>query len=144
MQSDVPVNQQVGYLVKRLQQHIRTTLDDALSRHGVTMSAYAALAVLEDAPGLSNAELARRCFVTPQTMNRIIQDLEHKEIAERRPDPDHGRILQTRLTPRGRQLLERCHRQVDALHTRMLADLDRTEQACLTDLLQRCIQSLER
>lgn len=137
------VNDQVGYLVKRLQQQIRAELDEALSRHRVTMSAYAALAVLKDAPGLSNAELARRCFVTPQTMNRIIQSLNDEGIVDRPPDPNHGRILQTRLTPAGERLLENCHGEVNALHTRMLANLNGTEQALLADLLRRCIHALE-
>lgn len=143
MQGDVPVTDQVGYLVKRLQQQVRGELDEAMARHGVTMSAYAALAVLRDASGLSNAELARRCFVTPQTMNRILQSLEHEGIVDRPADPDHGRILQTRLTPEGERLLEDCHEEVVALHTRMLADLDATEQAELADLLRRCIRALD-
>lgn len=143
MSPDVPVTDQIGYLVKRLQQQIRNELDDALSRHGVTMATYAALAVLEDAPGLSNAELARRCFVTPQTMNRIIQDLDDDGIVDRHPDPGHGRVLQTTLTPAGQRLIDGCHREVDAVHTRMLADLDPTEEARLTDLLRRCSQALE-
>lgn len=143
MRTVVSVNDQIGYLVKRLQQQIRTELDEVLSRHGVTMATYAALAVLEDASGLSNAELARRCFVTPQTMNRIIQSLDDEGIVDRLPDPDHGRILRTRLTPAGEQLLQACHDEVAAVHTRMLADLDRTEQAHLADLVRRCIHALE-
>lgn len=143
MPVDVPVSDQIGYLVKRLQHQIRSELDKALSRHGVTMATYAALSVLEEAPGLSNAELARRCFVTPQTMNRIVQSLEEEGIVERQPDPEHGRILRTVLTHQGQQLLDSCHLQVEAVHTRMLSELDTTEQAHLTDLLRRCIEALK-
>lgn len=143
MQSDLPVEKQVGYLVKRLQQQIRAAMDDRLSRHGVSMATYAALAVLEHEPGLSNAELARRCFVTPQTMNAVIKGLGDTGIVERRSHPDHGRILQTRLTDRGRDLIATCHQEVDAVHTRMLAALNATEQALLTDFITRCVEALD-
>lgn len=143
MHADVPVDEQIGYLVKRLQQQIRAALEARLSRHGVTMATYAALAVLDQDPGLSNAALARRCFVTPQTMNQVVRGLADDGLVERRAHPDHGRILETRLTPRGRELLAACHTDVDAVHTRMLADLDDRDQAHLTELLKRCIHALE-
>lgn len=143
MQLGVPVEQRVGYLVKRLQQQIRTAMDARLERHGVSMATYAALSVLEHDPGLSNAELARRCFVTPQTMNQLVQHLDDARLVERRPHPDHGRIIETRLNPLGRDLLDACHREVETVHQRMLADLTEPEEAQLTDLLQRCNQALE-
>lgn len=143
MNANEPVEDQVGYLVKRLQQQIRGALEPRLARHGVTMATYAALAVLAHDPGLSNAALARRCFVTPQTMNQVVRGLEAEGLIERRAHPDHGRILETRLTPRGQELLDACHADVDLVHTRMLADLDDHEQAQLTALLKRCIHALE-
>lgn len=143
MHPHVPVDQQVGYLVKRLQQQIRAWVDAGLVQHGVTMATYAALAILEHEPGLSNAELARRCFVTPQTMIQLVRSLEDHGVVERSPDPDHGRILQTRLTHVGRGLLDNCHHEIDVVHMRMLADLDSAEQAQLADLLRRCIHALE-
>lgn len=138
-----PVEQQVGYLVKRLQQQIRSALDARLARHGVSMATYAALSVLEHDPGLSNAELARRCFVTPQTMSELVGDLEEAGLLARRAHPQHGRIIETRLTDRGRELVDACHQEVEALHAVMLADLSDTETAQLTDLLRRCSTALE-
>lgn len=142
-QVDVPVEDQIGYLIKRLQQDIRTALDARLEDHGVSMATYAALAVLSDTPGLSNAELARRCFVTPQTMNAIVQDLEAAGLIERQQRPDHGRIIETRLTDRGRQLVDACQAEVDAVQDRMLVQLDPREEQQLTDLLRRCIEALD-
>ncbi|CAN5830260.1 MarR family transcriptional regulator [soil metagenome] len=143
MRPDTRVEEKIGYLVKRLQQQIRAALDARLAQHGVSMSTYAALAVLEHAPGLSNAELARRCFVTAQTMNAIVRDLGDAGVVERRRDPNHGRILQTQLTRRGRDLVGVCHAEVNAVHTQMLADLTATEQTQFRDLLTRSIDALQ-
>ena len=77
------------------------------------MATYAAMAALAEDPGLSNAELARRCFVTPQTMNRVVRDLTEEGLVVRAPSPDHGRILQTSLSETGRARVAACRQDVD-------------------------------
>ena len=58
-----------GYLLKRAQAALHAAMAAALHEHGATLAQYAVLTALDEEPGLSNAELARRAFVTPQTMN---------------------------------------------------------------------------
>ena len=45
----------------------------ALRPHGASLPEYAVLTALAEEPGLSNADLARRAFVTPQTMKQVLQ-----------------------------------------------------------------------
>ena len=142
MSSRRATDEQIGYLVKQLQQQVRAALDDALAAHGVTMSTYAVLAVLHSEGGLSNAELARRCFVTAQSMNRLVQDLASAGLVSRVGAADHGRIIHTDLTPRGTRLLARCQPAVDRVQDRMLSDLSSAEQAAFADLLHRCSHAL--
>src|SRR3712207_8022525 len=66
----------VGYELKRAQHALRSEMDGALRGVGLTTPQYAALSVLEGEEGISGALLARRCFVTPQTMNGILVNLE--------------------------------------------------------------------
>jgi DNA-binding MarR family transcriptional regulator len=91
----------VGYELKRAQHALRLEMDGALKKVGLTTPQYAALSVMEGEKGLSGASLARRCFVTPQTMNGILVNLEKAGLLERRPHPEHGRVLQAYLTGRG-------------------------------------------
>ena len=65
-----------GYILKRTQLALRGAMDDALVTVNLTTPQYAALSELSEEQGLSNAELARRCFVTPQTMHQILRGLE--------------------------------------------------------------------
>lgn len=132
----------LGYELKRAQQALRTAMDKGLERHGLTTAQYAALAMLEDASGISSAELARRCFVTPQTMNVIVAGLERRGLLERRAHPVHGRILETTLTGDGAALLELAHEQVRAIEAQMSAQLSTTERRQLFDLLGRCTRAL--
>jgi DNA-binding MarR family transcriptional regulator len=136
------LGQHVGYLLKQAQHALRLAMDDALRQLGTTTAQYAALAVLQEAPGLSGAELARRCFVTPQTMNSILVSLENAGLIERRPHPIHGRILEASLTAAGRKLLARAHRAVVDIELRMLRGLDPNEQRMLAKYLQHCVGAL--
>jgi DNA-binding MarR family transcriptional regulator len=109
---------------------------------GVTTPQYAVLTFLEQAPGLSSAQLARRAFVTPQTMNRIVANLQAAGLIERDAHPELGRVLEARLTPAGRALLAEAHRRVRAVEDQMAADLTPEEQRQLVRLLEQCMQGL--
>ena len=119
-------------------------MDDSLRSLSLTAPQYAVLAALAEEPGLSGAALARRCFVTPQTMTGIISNLISAGLIAREPDPEHGRILKTRLTARGIDLLRQAHRAVQDVEERMVGELDRAEREALADLLAQCASALER
>lgn len=134
----------VGYELKRVQHDLRLGMDGALKELGVTTPQYAALSVLAEEPGLSNAGLARRSFVTPQTMNQILARLEAARLVERRPHPEHGRVLQAYLTEEGEKLRQECAKRVDAIEERMVAGLSEDERLGLLELLRECSAALQR
>ncbi len=133
----------LGYLIKRAQAALRHAMDAALSPLGLSTPRYAALLALRNDPGVSNAELARRCFVAPQTMHRILAELESDGLVERRPHPSHGRILQLALTPRGVRAVDAAERRVDAIEARMLAGLSAAQVVSAAAVLERCAVALE-
>lgn len=133
----------IGYLIKRAQQTLRVALDAALHGLPLTTAQYAALSALEITPNLSNAALARACFVTPQTMIEILQGLESGGFVVRQRHPAHGRILQTTLTERGRSVLAEAHAAAAVVETRMLSGFERQEQDRLAELLVRCCNNLD-
>ena len=104
----------LGFLLKRAHQSLRSRLDNELRTIGLTTPQYAVLTYLEASPGATNAELARRTFVTPQTMQVILVGLEKAELVLRRPHPEHRRMQNTELTPTGRKVLKRAVEIVDA------------------------------
>ena len=133
----------VGYQMKRAEHALRLEMDGVLRDLGLTTPQYAVLSVLGDESGLSGAALARRCFVTPQTMNQILVNLETAGLVVRRAHPEHGRVLQTYLTEQGETLVFRAHRVVEAVEERMLEGLSRNDRRRLLDALRQCTESLE-
>jgi DNA-binding MarR family transcriptional regulator len=128
--------------MKRAQHALRLEMDGVLRGVGLTTPQYAALSVLEDEAGLSGAALARRCFVTPQTINQILMNLQASGTVERRPHPEHGRVLSAYLTPKGAELVALAHGKVGAIEERMLAGLNREERSRLLETLRDCAESL--
>src|ERR1700686_5656357 len=86
------VTDRVGYQLKRAQQALRTAMDEGLRAQGMTTPQYAALTALEADEPLSGADLARRCFVTAQTMNAILVGLERARLGERGGQPKNARV----------------------------------------------------
>lgn len=133
-----------GYLLKRAQATLNAAMVGVLREHGATLAQYAVLTALDEEPGLSNAGLARRAFVTPQTMNQVLRELEQKGWVARHPDPAHARILQADLTPAGRTALRACRLAVDDVEEQMLAPLAPAEIEQFTATLRACIQALSQ
>ena len=138
------LGRRVGYQMKRAEHALRLEMDGALRVVGLTTPQYAALSVLEEEAGLSGAALARRCFVTPQTMNQILMNLQGSGMVERRPHPEHGRVLSVYLTRKGAELVALAHGGVGAIEERMLAGLDRGERYRLLEALRGCAESLAK
>jgi DNA-binding MarR family transcriptional regulator len=134
--------EQVGYLIKRVQQALRLKMDGALHEQNLTTAQYAALSALEEMPRASNAALARACFVTPQTMIEIIKNLESSGFVSRQSHPEHGRIIQTILSENGRAKLAAAHEVIGEIEEMMLVGLTIKERDSLKMYLQHCLESL--
>ena len=134
----------LSYVIGRLDRVLRRRLSAAVEPAGLTLPAYTALSVLRAQDGLSNARLARRSLVTPQSMSEVLSVLVEQGYVRRSASPGHGRVIRIELTKAGSRALERCDRAVDDVEREMLADLDAGEAAGLRNALIRCGRTLER
>lgn len=141
--SSEPARPRVTYLFGRLNRVLRKRLGEVLRPFDVSVAQYTTLSVLHVRGNLSNAELAKRAFITPQAMNEVMQGLEARKLVSRRPSSSHGRIVQLLLTRRGLDLLDECNRAALQLEQWMLAGLSGRDGERLGEALQLCIKALE-
>ena len=134
----------LSYVIGRLDRVLRRRLSAAIEPSGISLPAYTVLSVLRAQDGLSNAQLARRSLVTPQSMSEVLVQLVEQGYVRRRAEPGHGRIIRTELTREGMRALERSESAFDEVEREMLADLDQGEAAGLLDALTRCSRALEQ
>jgi DNA-binding MarR family transcriptional regulator len=132
----------VSYVIGRLELAVRRSLGEGLASLGVTLPQYTALSVLRRRGALSNAQLARRVMITPQSTIKVIAALERKGLITRAPDPDHGRILRTLLTPHGQDVLEACDRVAAQMEAKMLEEIPKQSRADLLAALKSCVRML--
>lgn len=137
-----PGRPRLSYLIKQLEMAERGRLEQLLQVHGISLHQYTTLSLLERRSGLSGAQLARRHFVTPQTMNEVVATLERDGLIRREPDSTNRRILRASPTDRGRAILAACHAAVDELEQRMLAEFSPDEERLFRVALERSLRGL--
>lgn len=132
-----------GFLIKQAQAALHAEMARALAAHDATISQYAVLSALDQESGLSNAQLARRAFITPQSMSENLRELEQRAWVTRHPHPSHGRILQAELTEQGHEVLRRCEAAVTVIEERMLTSLGPGQRRDLAAALRACVTALD-
>jgi DNA-binding MarR family transcriptional regulator len=136
-----PAGPPLSYAITRLARQIRRKLSDleALDLSGPDVIA---MLTLDHESGLSNAELARRCFMQPQSMNEVVLELERRELLTREPDPSNQRILRAELTPAGKELLASWEGRINALEEAMLGGFTEAEARRFRKSIHRAAKNL--
>ncbi|MBP6116424.1 MAG: MarR family transcriptional regulator [Neisseriaceae bacterium] len=114
----------LSYIIARTDRLISKLLSERLKPLHITLPQFTTLSVLAANGSLSNAKLAERSFIRPQSANKIVHDLLASGWIAQRPDPNHGRRILVQLTDSGHAQLERCNHVVAELETTMLAGID--------------------
>jgi len=137
-----PAPVRIPYLIGRTDRVVKRRLSEVLAPHGLTVPLFTAMSVLQARGGLSNAQLAERSFMSPQSANEIVKTMQAQGWVEREPDPLHGRIVKLSLTDSARALLARCDETVKRLEGEMLDGIAPEHVALLQQLLTQCARNL--
>jgi MarR family transcriptional regulator, temperature-dependent positive regulator of motility len=129
-------------LARRFQQICVAVLAETLA--GEELSAplrYAALACIEDFPGIDQRRLARLAGIDRTAIGQIIDELEVKGLVERRINGADRRGREVHATARGRDLRRRLRAKLLAAQDRIMAPLAPKERTSLIDLLTRVVEA---
>ena len=133
----------LSYAVARLQQMVLAGISERVAQHDLTTLQFTTLSVLSrhGAP-LSTSQLARRAFMTPQSMSEVIHALERKGLIERNPHPNHRRTLPATLTPKGRRVLASCEEAVTDFESAMLEGFSADDRTAFLDMIKAAVRNL--
>jgi DNA-binding MarR family transcriptional regulator len=140
----VDLETSLGYLLKRASSALRTSMESVLRPLGMTVTHYSCLELLAQRPGLSNSDLARGAFVTRQSMNVLLQSLEHDGHVTRPAEAPVGKALPATLTPSGRRSLAKATVAVRSIEEHMLATLTEQDEVAARRILSSIIDSLSQ
>jgi DNA-binding MarR family transcriptional regulator len=109
-----------------------------------TLSSYVALRVIADQPHLTLTQLSQRCFARPQTMTRMVTELQRRGFVERAGRPGDERAMSLTLTPVGRDVLIQMEPVVNKINDTIAAVLTAEQIVEVDDLLRGCAHAVER
>lgn len=132
------LDRSVGYVLKQTTVALRTAMDVWLGPFELSVAQYVCLELLEQRPGLSNAELAREAFVSRQSMNLVLRGLQQRGLVTRPDAVAHGRARPITLTPAGRRLWRKSSTAARCVEKMMLAPFSDGDQIRLLEDLKIC------
>jgi len=131
-------------LARCFQQICSTRSAEALAAEGFTstkLHPYAALACIQDAPGIDQARLAIMIGMDRASVGTLLDELEQAGLVKRRINGNDRRARELHITPSGDKLRRRLRPKLLAAQARVLAVLKPAEQDQLIDLLTRVVEA---
>jgi DNA-binding MarR family transcriptional regulator len=129
-------------MMKRILVHFRSQMDEELRPQGVTTAQLQVLKVIRDQPGWSGAQLARACYVTPQSAQALLKGLEDDGWIVRNKDRINDRILTATLTRAGERLMLTVEKTAKVIEKKLWRGVSESSIASLNYVLERCLENL--
>jgi MarR family transcriptional regulator, lower aerobic nicotinate degradation pathway regulator len=124
-----------SFLLKRLGWAAKDRAMDAYEAAGFSPYHYAVLALLEEEPRETQATIADALGYDRSHLVGLLDELEERELIERRRDPADRRRHLVKLTPEGKRALNRLRTVAKRVDDEFLAPLDDDQRAALHELL---------
>jgi DNA-binding MarR family transcriptional regulator len=126
-----------GYLLARLGEASRRRFQAALEPEGLHPRHFGVMTMVAAQPGMSQQQLHEKTAIDPSSMVAVIDELEARGLAERRPNPDDRRARTIVLTEQGEQALKRTRTVAAELQREFFAALTADERRMLHALLRK-------
>jgi DNA-binding MarR family transcriptional regulator len=125
------------FLMKRLGFKLKDQSMAAYDKAGLHPYHHAVLAVLDEGTRETQGAIADALGYDRGQLVGLLDELEERNLVERRRDPADRRRQSVRLTPDGKRALEKLRALARQLEDDFLASLDEDERAQLHALLRR-------
>jgi MarR family transcriptional regulator, organic hydroperoxide resistance regulator len=129
-------------MMKRILIHFRGQMDEALRPQGVTTAQLHLLKTVRQEPGASGAQLARSCYMTPQSAQSLLTGLERDGWIVRSKGRGNDRILAARLTHEGEKLLETAEKAAKIIEGKLWRGVAEDSIEALNRVLEQCLANL--
>ncbi|MBZ5539804.1 MAG: MarR family transcriptional regulator [Acidobacteriia bacterium] len=134
----LPREEEVFVSFQRAADWLLQGVERLLKPHGLSPAQYNVLRILRGAgpEGLSCREVAARMVTRDPDMTRLLDRLEKQGLLSRERRKDDRRVVTTRITPQGLELLQRLDQPLRELHRRQLRHIPAARLKTLAGLLE--------
>lgn len=137
-----PATSDLTYVIFRLHRALSRAVESIALRNRLTMPEMVTCLVLAEGRPLSNAQLARRTFVTSQACHEVVGSLLSRGLVDRENHQTNKRIRLVFLTELGWSVMQSCRAELDDIEQRILANHSPTERKALLPSLLLAAETL--
>lgn len=138
-----PPFRSVAFMLSSLGFAISRRFHQVLGPLGLEPGEFALLRAVAANEGESQNALADRLHISPSWMVAIVDQLERRELLERRPHARDRRVRNLHLAPAGKKLLRQAERHAQRFDREVGKPLDEAELRQLLELLDRVAAGIE-
>jgi DNA-binding MarR family transcriptional regulator len=132
-----PPFRSVAFLLSSLGYAISRRFQEMLGPLELEPGEFALLRAVAASDGEAQNALAERLHISPSWMVAIVDDLERRELLERRPHARDRRVRNLHLTAAGKKLLRQAERKAQEFDGQVTEPLSEAELEQLLELLHR-------
>ncbi len=135
------LSRRAGFLLVQLGTHAHRRFADRLAELDLHPRHFGMLSHLGASEGQSQQALSIALGIHRSAVVALVDDLEHRGLAERRPDPSDRRAYALYLTRRGRAVLADLQGMAEEHEAELLSALNASQRSQLISLLRRVAES---
>ena len=131
--------------LQRTADRLQGRLGDMLKPHALSPTQYNALRILRGAgeEGRSCSEIAERMINRDPDITRLVDRLERRGLVRRCRDGKDRRVITTRITPVGLELLRSLDRPIEEFNRKLLGHMGEEQLRTLIKLLEAARQEID-
>jgi len=132
------LEEQVFVALLRTADRLQWRATEMLKRHGLSPTQYNALRILRGAgpEGLACSEVGQRMINRDPDITRLLDRMERRGLIRRSREQKDRRVIKTRITPAGLDLLKSLNREVMEFHRQLLGHMGEERLEHLMRLLE--------
>ncbi len=136
----VSLEQEAMLGIQRTDALLSYSIIEALKPFDITPTQYNVLRILRGSVpnGLCREDIRERLIAQVPDVTRLLDRLEEAGLVDRARDTTDRRLVNTRITDAGLELLKKLDQPVNAAHEKQLGHLSRSELKTLIALLEKC------
>jgi DNA-binding MarR family transcriptional regulator len=132
-----PLASATGFLLSWNGRRTAHLFEQALESLDLRPPHFGVMTLIDANPGSTQQDLGRKSLIDPSTMVAMVDDLEARGLAERRPHSSDRRKHAVHLTADGKRTLKQARQKAAAVAEETLAPLDEEERETLRLLLRK-------
>jgi len=137
-----PATDRLNYTAYRLARALNRAAENTALAQGVTLPQLLIMQVLGEGLPLSNAQIARRTFVSSQAAHVVSGELLSSGLIEKVEHPTNRRVRLVRLSDSGWARLAECQREIQEREDRLAGAIGPDLGESLADILDRAADVL--